>query len=160
MKKDLINEHDFTKKMLEVMRNGGLLKEAEEGQPVEEPTPNEGAHDEGKDVITPSENDVNYSEEIKKFSDTVDPRVQVSKFKIYPRDRDVQFEGRLDSGINFFMSIKAMKLSISVTDDQGQPTKIYVDNELLATMQKLSGYYENWSKEWAQKLTTDYKIAD
>ena len=55
------------------------------------------------------------------------------------------------------MSTKAMKLSISVTDDQGQATRIYVDNELLATMQKLNGFYENWTREWAQKLNTEYR---
>jgi hypothetical protein len=135
-----INEHDMTKKMMEVMRNG-LLKEETEGN----------------DVITPAPNSPEYKEESKKLADSVDPRVQITKFKIYPRDRNVEFEGRLDSGINFFMSTKAMKLSISITDTQGQPIKIYVDSELLSTLQKLNGYYENWSREWAQKLATDYQ---
>ena len=140
--KDLINEHDLTKKMLNAIRNNKLLKEQEEEQ---------------SDVITPSENDSTYSEEVKKISDSVDPRVQITKFKIYPRDRDVQFEGRLDSGINFFMSTKAMKLSISITDDQGNATRIYLDNDLVKTIQKLNGFYENWTREWAQKLNTEYK---
>lgn len=155
-KKELINEHDYTKKMLDIMRYG-LVTEDFQDQTAQ--NPNGQPHDEGSDVITPTDSDPNYAEEIKKFSDTVDPRVQVSKFKIYPRDRDVQFEGRLDSGINFFMSIKAMKLSISITDDQNKAIKIYMDDDLLTTLQKLSGYYDNWSKEWAQKLTTDYKTA-
>ncbi len=140
--KDLINEHDLTKKMLNAIRGNKLLKEQEEDQ---------------SDVITPSENDSTYSEEVKKISDSVDPRVQITKFKIYPRDRDVQFEGRLDSGINFFMSTKAMKLSISITDDQGNATRIYLDNDLVKTIQKLNGFYENWTREWAQKLNTEYK---
>ena len=140
--KNLISEHDLTKKMLDVIRNNRLLVEQEE---------------ESSDVITPSENDPTYSEEVKKISDSVDPRVQVTKFKIYPRDRDVQFEGRLDSGINFFMSTKAMKLSISITDDEGNATRIYLDNDLVKTIQKLNGFYENWTREWAQKLNTEYK---
>jgi hypothetical protein len=138
--KQMINEHDHTKKMLDVLRYG-LLKES----------------DEGNDVITPQPTDAVYAEEVKKISDSVDPRIQITKFKIFPRDRDVQFEGRLDSGINFFMSTKAMKLSISITDQQGQAIKIYVDAELLSTIQKLNGYYENWTREWAQKLNTEYK---
>ena len=140
--KNLISEHDLTKKMLDVIRNNRLLVEQEQ---------------ESSDVITPSENDPTYSEEVKKISDSVDPRVQVTKFKIYPRDRDVQFEGRLDSGINFFMSTKAMKLSISITDDEGNATRIYLDNDLVKTIQKLNGFYENWTREWAQKLNTEYK---
>jgi hypothetical protein len=139
--KETINEHDLTKKMLNALRGGNLIKEAEEGG----------------DVISPSENDQAYVEEIKKIADTVDPRVQITKFKIYPKDRDVQFEGRLDSGINFSMSTKAMKLSISITDENGRPKDIFVDKDLLATLQKLNGYYENWTREWAQKLNTEYK---
>lgn len=128
--------------MLDVIRYGLLTEE-----------------DTGNDVISPSPNDAVYADEQKKISDSVDPRIQISKFKIYPRDRDVQFEGRLDSGINFFMSTKAMKLAISITNDSGQPIKIYVDAELIATIQKLNGYYENWTREWAQKLNTEYKVA-
>ena len=136
----MINEHDMTKKMMDIIR-GGLLKES----------------DEGNDVITPSPNDPTYAEEVKKFGDTIDPRVQITKFKIYPNDRNVEFEGRLDSGINFFMSIKAMKLSISITDAQGDPQRIYVDELIISTIQKLDGYYKNWSNEWAKKLQTEYK---
>lgn len=135
-----LNEHDMTKKMMDVIRSGKLLMENEDD-----------------DTISPASNDPAYADEVKKIMDAVDPRVQVSKFKIYPNDRDVQFEGRLDSGINFFMSTKAMKLSISITDESGQPMKIYLDNELIATIQKLNGYYENWVREWATKLNTEYK---
>lgn len=138
---DLINEHDFTKKMIGSISNMQLISES----------------DEGNDVITPSVTDSVYQDEVKKIGDSVDPRVQVTKFKIYPTDRDVQFDGRLDSGINFFMSTKAMKLSISITDENGQASKIYLDAELISTIQKLNGYYENWTREWAQKLNTEYK---
>jgi hypothetical protein len=131
----------MTKKMMDVIRNSPLLTES----------------DEGNDVITPAPNDSVYMDEVKKMADSVDPRMQVTKFKIYPNARDVQFEGRLDSGINFFMSTKAMKLSISITDDNGQASKIYLDTELIGIIQKLSGYYENWVREWAQKLNTEYK---
>lgn len=140
MKKNLINEHDMTKKMMDIIR-GTSLRESNEGG----------------DVITPSENDSTYTEEVKKFGDTIDPRVQITKFKIYPNDRNVEFEGRLDSGINFFMSIKAMKLSISITDTQGNAQRIYVDELIISTIQKLDGYYKNWSNEWAKKLQTEYK---
>jgi hypothetical protein len=140
-RKETINEHDLTKKMLDTIRGINLIKEAEEGG----------------DVISPAEGDQVYTDEAKKIADTVDPRVQITKFKIYPKDRDVQFEGRLDSGINFAMSTKAMKLSISITDENGAAKNIFVDKDLLATLQKLNGYYENWSREWATKLNTEYK---
>lgn len=139
--KEIINEHDLTKKMIETLRGTNLIKESEEGN----------------DTISPVEGDQVYNDEAKKIADIVDPRVQITKLKIYPKDRDVQFEGRLDSGINFSMSTKAMKLSISITDENGGPKNIFVDKELLATLQKLNGYYDNWSREWATKLNTEYK---
>jgi len=140
MKKEAVNEHDVTKKILDILRNNVITE-----------------NDEDKDVISPTPQDSVYVEEVKKISDTVDPRVQITKFKIYPKDRDVQLEGRLDAGINFFMSTKSMKLSISITDQNGKATKLYVDNELISMIQKLNGFYENWTREWAQKLNTEYK---
>lgn len=138
--KNMINEHDMTKKMMEIMR-GGLLTEANEGN----------------DVISPSPNDPVYTEELKKFSDTIDPRVQITKFKIYPTDKNVEFEGRFDMGINFFMSLKAGRLSISITDADGNAQRIYLDEDLLSMINKLTGYYKNWSIEWGKKLLTEYK---
>lgn len=140
-RKELINEHDMTKKMLDTLRNqSSFLREGDE-----------------TDVISPSKNDSVYIDEVKKISDSVDPRLTITTFKIYPNARDVKFEGRLDSGINFFMSSKAMKLSISITDEQGQPMRMYLDDDLLGTLQKLNGYYANWVREWANKLSTEYK---
>lgn len=140
--KELINEHDQTKKMLDIIRYG--IKRINE-------------NDDSGDTISPAKNDSVYLDEYKKLSDSVDPSLQIMKFKIYPKDRDVQLDGRLDSGINFFMSTKAQKLKISITDDQEQAVQIYLDDQLLTIIQKLSGYYENWKNEWAQKLNSEYK---
>ena len=65
MKKDIINEHDLTKKMIDTLRGKSFINEAEEGN----------------DVITPSENDPVFKNEAKKIADTVDQRIQVTKFK-------------------------------------------------------------------------------
>lgn len=145
--KELINEHDQTKMMLDIIRYGIKYSDAKR---INE-------NEDSNDVITPAKNDGTYTEEYKKLSDSVDPSLQITKFKIYPKDRDVQLDGRLDSGINFFMSTKAQKLKISITDDQEQAIQIYLDEQLLTIIQKLSGYYENWKNEWAQKLNTEYK---
>ena len=137
--KEIINEHDLTKKMLDVIRFG--INESEEGN----------------DVISPSPSDSVYAEELKKISDTLDTGLQITKFKIYPNDRDVQLEGRLDVGINFFMSTKATTLSISITDNNGTASRIYIDDKIIGHIQRLNGYYDNWSREWIQKLNTEYK---
>jgi hypothetical protein len=87
----------------------------------------------------------------------VDPGLQLTRFKIFPKNRNVELDGKLDIGINFFLSIKEMKLGISITDDQNQPIKLYVDKDVLAIIQRLVGYYDNWRREWAETLNTEYK---
>jgi hypothetical protein len=141
MRKEIINEHDVTKKMIDTLRGKSFINEAEEGN----------------DVITPSENDPVFKDEAKKISDTVDQRIEITKFKIYPKDNDVQFEGRQVFGINFYMSTKSGKLSISITDENGRPKQMFVDDETLKIINKLEGYYKNWAAEWGKKLNTEYK---
>jgi hypothetical protein len=141
MIKDIINEHDVTKKMIDTLRGKSFINES----------------DEGNDVITPSENDPVFKDEAKKIYDTVDQRIEITKFKIYPKDNDVQFEGRQSYGINFFMSLNAGKLSISITDENGRPKQIYIDKDSFDIIKKLQAYYENWKLEWGKKLNTEYK---
>ena len=139
MEKSAINEHDLTKKMLGTIRKNNIIKEAE------------------TDVITPSEDSSVFKDEAKKIADAVDPRVQITKFKIYPRDRDVQFEGRLDFGLNFFMSTKAGEVSISITDESGNSKQIYLKKDVMDAINKLNSFYQNWFRDWAEKLNTEYK---
>lgn len=141
MEKEFINEHELTKKMLNIVRSKNTLNEATEGN----------------DVITPSEDSSEYKEEVKKLSDTIDPRFQITKFKIYPRDMDVQFEGRFYTGINFYMTVKSKYIKISITDDNGKAKVIDVDDDFQKTLTKLNGYYKNWALEWGNKLNTEYK---
>ena len=145
---EMINEHDQTKRMLDVMRYG-LIKEQEE-------IPEE-ADEESSDTITISAGDSIYNEEQKKLGDSIDTGIKINRFKIYPNDSDVQLDGRLNSGINFFLSVKAVKLMISITDEQGEKAQIYLDDDLLRIIQKLTGYYTNWKQEWGTKLTTEYR---
>ena len=141
MKKEFINEHDLTKRMISAVRTSNMLNEAEEGN----------------DVITPSENSAEYKEEVQKISDTIDPRFQITKFKIYPRDMDAQLEGRFYTGINFYMSVKSNYLKISLAEDNGKAKIVDVDKDFLDVINKLNGYYKNWALEWAKKLNTEYK---
>jgi hypothetical protein len=137
-----LNEHDMTKKMMDIFKHGykKLLNE----------------EDNRTDTISPSPNDPVYKDEVNKFMDTVDPRVEVTKFKIYPNDRNVEFDGILlktnddNGGINFRMSFQAGKVMTSMSD-------IDLTGEINEILRKLNGYYENWVREWAKKLNTEYK---
>lgn len=140
--KQNINEHDMTKKMMDIVRGGfkSLLKE----------------NDGRDDTISPSPSDSVFKDELKKLQDTVDPRVKITNFKIYPSDENVIIEGTFlqreseESGIKFKMSLAAGDIETSMND-------IELDDKVSLLLQKLKGYYENWVDEWALKLANEYK---
>ena len=157
--KENINEHDMTKKMMDIMRGGfkPLLKEEETAPVGSEPITDDMVNPtESDDVITPKQGDAVFNDELKKLQDTVDPRVKITNFKIYPVDENVIIEGTFlkkeseGSGINFKMSLAAGEIETSMND-------IELNDKVSMLLQKLKGYYENWVDEWALKLPNEYR---
>ena len=158
--KENINEHDMTKRMMDIMRGGfkPLLKEEEEtAQAVDTPITDDMVDpSKADDVITPKQGDAVFNDELKKLQDTVDPRVKITNFKIYPVDENVIIEGTFlkkeseGSGINFKMSLAAGEIETSMND-------IELSDKVSLLLQKLKGYYENWVDEWALKLPNEYR---
>jgi hypothetical protein len=126
--KERISEYDQTKKMLNLLRGDSLttLKENE----VKTNHPNE------------------FNEDSTKFMDIVTPRVTFTNFELSPEKKNITIGGKLDNGIEFQLS-KTEGLYFSCPN-------IELDAEILDILKKLSGYYENWSIEWAKKLNTEY----
>lgn len=165
--KERIDEHDKTKEMMSILRGGFKNKlVSEDIQPTEQPqqiqqpqlVPGDDSPEpsESKDTISPVEGDSVFNDEIKKLQDTVDPRVKIINFKIYPVDQNVVIEGVFlqresdESGIHFKMDLAAGELETTM---QG----IDLDDKVSLVLQKLKGYYENWVDEWALKLANEYK---
>jgi hypothetical protein len=163
MKKN-INEHDKTKEMMSILRGGFktrlISEEVEQSQSVEEPQLVPGDDlpepETEQDTISPKSGDSVFNEELKKLQDTVDPRVKITNFKIYPVDQNAIIEGVFlqreseESGIHFKMSLSAGELQTSME-------QIELDDKVSFVLQKLKGYYENWVDEWALKLANEYK---
>jgi len=148
--KNSINEHDMTKKMMDIIRGGyksKLISEADEMAP--EP-------DDYRDTLDVKKTDSVYKAELKKLQDIVDPRVEITNFKIYPQDSNVLMEGIFlkgeneDTGIKFRMSLAAGEINITMSN-------IEVTDKVSLLLTKLKGYYENWVDEWALKLANEYK---
>lgn len=148
--KSQINEHDKTKSMIDMIRGGFKLITEDDQQSISPVT------EEDKDTISPKPGDAVFSDELKKLQDTVDPRVKITNFKIYPSDSNVIIEGTFlqreneGSGIKFKMSLSAGEIQTSMND-------IDLSDKVSILLQKLKGYYENWVDEWALKLANDYK---
>ena len=124
----MINEHDFTKKIINSIRNQKLIREQEEGQP-------EGYEQE-------------YKTEKDKFMNIVTPRVTFKSFNIYPDSGNVVLSGELDRGIDWEFS-KKDGLFVNAPNME-------LDDDALDTLKKLNAYYTNWKDEWAKKMNTEY----
>jgi len=170
--KENINEHDKTKQMMEIMRGGfkNLITEFKNGPDGGTGTmlpdaPNTKSLEAGddspepsksEDTLSPQPGDAVFNEELKKLQDTVDPRVKITNFKIYPTDQNVIVEGTLlqregeETGIKFKMSLAAGDIETSMSD-------IELSDKVSLVLQKLKGYYENWVDEWALKLANEYR---
>lgn len=167
MKKN-INEHDKTKQMMDIIRGGfkRVIKEdvtepmdsvtapsqtnRVDGDDLPEPTKDD------SDTLSPQPDDAVFKDELRKLQDTVDPRVKISNFKIYPVDQNVVIEGNLlqregeNTGINFKMSLASGEIETSMNN-------IDLSDKVSLVLQKLKGYYENWVDEWALKLANEYR---
>lgn len=140
--KDRIDEHDMTKKMLNIIRGDhrNMLNE----------------NDEGSDVITPKSGDAVFNEELRKMRDTISPRIRINSFKIYPVDENVIIDGVMEyketaeSGISFRMSLSAGEIETTMND-------IELNDNISELLHKLKGYYENFRVEWGKKLPSEYR---
>jgi hypothetical protein len=156
--KESINEHDMTKKMMDVMRGGfkPLLKEETEEPSIGVESQITSKPETAKDVITPVVGDAVFNDELQKLRDTVTPRIKITGFKIYPTDENVIIDGVMEykesegTGITFKMSLAAGEVETSMND-------IELNDNMSTLLQKLKGYYENFRNEWSKKLPNEYR---
>ena len=130
-----IDEHDMTKKMVNIIR-GDYKKILIENQ---------------NDTLDISNGDPVYKDEYNKLSEIVDPSVDITNFKIYPVDRNVVIEGKL---LNNKATFRMELINDEVTIDTGS---IGLNNDNNEILRKLQGYFKNWKNEWSKKIVTDYK---
>ena len=133
---ELINEHDETKNMLNLIRE--FDSSIDMGNDTES-------------VEDASEQD--FEENKQSFMESVNPKTDFESLKVYRNERNVVFSGK-------FQNMGGMTWRMILNEDNG----LYVDvqglqisQEALQTLNKLFGYYKNWSDEWGEKLNQDYK---
>lgn len=132
-----LNEHDITKKMLNVIReNTGVDQNGINGQ----------------DDVIELKGEERTAEE-QKFREIIDASTQFNVFNIYPEANNVVFGGVIQGmgGIEFQMTLE---------DTNGlyfTGSNIQITDEVVSKINKLKGYYDGWKTEWFQKLATEYK---
>jgi len=140
-----MSQHDETRRMLGLIRenlntnkkNKTLLREQSEVK---------------DDIDLGEEDSASLVEEEKKFRDTVTPRVEFNRFKLYPKAQNVEFSGKFTSNnLEWFYSLDDTN-GVYITADLLQ-----LDQSTLEQIQKLVAYYDTWSNEWATKIAEEYK---
>ena len=179
--KEKINEHDMTKKMMEVIRGGYTSKlmteeNATDNNPSVNPTPSpklEGG-DENK-VLDIKPKDAVYKDQLGKLQ-ALNSRVTIDFFKIYT-DPD---NANVHMGVVFLQGAIASGDGSNDADQEnwmnkGNRSGVYFELDLLngykppvvknvsnsdlsQLLDKLEGFYQNWEDEWAKKLVQDNYI--
>lgn len=127
------SEYELSKTMLNAIRNSELLSEGV------------------NEVVEPSELD--YTDEVKKFKSQISSRVEITTFNIYPESNNVVFGG-------VFNDVSSLHFEMSLSEKDGlyiNADNLQITDDIVNRIQKLNGYYKNWSEEWANKVISDYK---
>lgn len=128
-------EHDETKRILNIIREKTLVNEQAE------PTQDE------KDL-----DDAELTEEEKKFRQSVSPRVKFNRFKLYPKSQNVEFSGIFtDNNVEWFYSLDDPR-GVYITADM-----MRLSDDDLKKIQKLVAYYQTWADEWATRIGEEYR---
>ena len=158
-KKHITEETDITRRMLETIRNGKrLITEVDEVQPGggNGYSQMDATQSTGQPSTSSQGEDLDgesLDNEKKAFMDAVSPKVEFEDFKIYRNERNVVFSGK-------FQDLGGLEFMMSLKDADGlaitvQGLKINADT--ITILNHLYGYYKNWSDAWATKLNTEYK---
>lgn len=158
-----IDEHDMTKNMMSIIRGGFKSKLLKESDMTE------------SKVLDVQSNDAVFKDELKKLQ-AIYPLVKIKFFKIYPNEDNanvhmgvVFLEGEIGtvtgtddpnkengwmnegnrSGVYFELNLIGGNYNEPIVKNVSNP-------ELSNILKKLPGYYQNWVKEWGEKLQTDY----
>jgi hypothetical protein len=156
--KPILEEHDMTKKMLDTIRGGRLITEVEEvSGGLDTPVTNDVSNTQ---QAQPSESEDLNPDELRKlekaFMDSVSPKVEFKEFKIYRKERNAVFSG-------VFQDLGGMEWVMSLKDSDGlniSAESLKLDDTAIKTLHSLYGFYKNWSKEWSVKLHTEYKFKE
>jgi hypothetical protein len=156
--KENINEHDKTKQMMNIMRGGfkSIINEEDTmGNPGQEQMQPEVDGEEPEATKSPVKGGALWKEELEGLQ-TIDKRVRIDNFKIYPQNEDVLLEGTflpkpdINAGVKFKMTLLGSNPELIPSSEN-----IVLETNLVSLLGKLIGYYKNWTEEWAVEDLND-----
>ena len=139
--KQRINEHDMTKKMMDILRGGykDMLTEEVDNQ---------------KDTKDYTTSNPIYQEELKKIKETVDSSIEIDEFRSYinSNNKNVMMTGTMLFGkVIFRFELIRDEAELSTIE----PYDLTIENN--EKISKMIGYFKNWRDEWAKKITEEMK---
>ena len=165
---EIINEHDETKNMLEILRNSNKVKmkarflnedtsifdkesEANVDGNIDANVDTDEIKDvgEGEDAIKVTGPDL--SDEQDKLTD-IEATAQITSITVYPESNNAVMTGTI-SGMN------DAQFQFTLIENDGcyiTANSLQLSKDNVSVLSKLQGYYSNWSKEWAIKIRKEY----
>tara|TARA_R110000772_G_scaffold17946_3_gene49911 strand:+ start:89116 stop:89562 length:447 start_codon:yes stop_codon:yes gene_type:complete len=131
----LHKEHDMTKTILNAMRDGHSVRPGVIVENQNDTMDVEGVEREGDE---------------REFTETVGSSEFIA-YKVYPTNRNVVFNGKLDNGIDWQFS-KVDGCYINVPN-------VELDEEVVEMVKRLYGQFGNWRKKWREKIG-EYKVSN
>lgn len=155
----MINEHDMTKKMMEVIRSQKKNLLTEDFTETGADAPQAGFTNANPNVEDDTTNDAvelsgdERKAEEDKFRETIDSSTQITVFNVYPDANNVVFGGQIQGmgGIEFQFTLEDTN-GFYITGNN-----IQITDEVARKITQMKGYYDNWKDEWFQKLATEYR---
>ena len=176
--KENINEHDKTKQMMDIIRNGfktKLMTEAEEmqQQQTQSPAPNNVPLERGDDLPEPeveikdgdeeiTPNDSVYKEELDKLVEMFQCKVEITDFNINRDSGRVVINGVFEKGdvIPNDQSNRDSGIYFKLDSKQFEEPETVGTVPLGDVVTKISNlfknYYDNFRIEWLKKMTSEY----
>ena len=129
--KDRIDEHDMTKKMLNIIREG-MAQSSDDTIDVDKQT---------------------FKTDEDSFGSQVTEGFKFNIYKVYPQTNNVVLSG--------VFTEDNLEFQLTLSESDGvfiNSTNLKLTNNMVDTLHHLQGYYANWSKEWRIKLRKEYNI--
>lgn len=145
------HQHDITKKMLETIRSGYLIKENTE-------LPN--TTNKENEILILSNGEKQNSELYDYFTKDSEqlinliPDISFQNYIIYPKKNgsgDIFMSGTINAYDILFRMNKDNSLGLRI-ESKGS---VKLDDNLMESLNKLKSYFDNWQKEWSIELNKE-----
>jgi len=173
--KENINEHDMTKRMMDIIRGGFKTRLITEVDEPTQPTQDVNSQaqivpkiDDRRDTVEIKSGDAMFEEELKSLTE-IDKSATIDSFIIYlkpkqdsntqtePSNENVNNENNAIMKGEFLHGLASYTMELNKNEMiiNTKPMSLNQKNPQILNM--MQGYFENWRDKWTVKITNEFK---